>query len=466
MSYKAEEVKTFEKQYKIELPKDDLSERGVAATLIVHPTYIMKSDFLKPKNFINRELGAIYYIIDDLFKKGIKEEIDTFTILTEINNKSWIEKTFKEVNVKNIPEYIDDLQLLARNTMEEYELIAKNVLSASFKRDAYIKLHSLGKEIVENTTDDINEANYKLQSDISNFASIYISNKEIKTLGERADEIWNNIQKKRQTGFFGYPSKFSKLNEFATYEPTELVLIGASAKVGKSQVLMNEALHKAMSGIPTLYIDTELSTENQFLRILANLTGIENRRIKEGKTSIEEEKLIKEQIINIKKLPYTHIYMPNISMDQVYMDARQLKITQGLQFIVFDYIKYTNSLTNEKEHQALGSITDALKNRICGELNIAGLTSAQLDRAGTKISDSSKVERYASTICYLHRKTTDEILQDGKECGNMKLTVSFNRNGSMTEENQYINLYMNGDLCRVSQAKIPFTDHNQSPFGD
>ena len=33
------------------------------------------------------------------------------------------------------------------------------------------------------------------------------------------------------------------------------------------------------------------------------------------------------------------------------MTAKQLKINSGLQFICFDYIKYTNSLTNEKEHQ-------------------------------------------------------------------------------------------------------------------
>ena len=30
------------------------------------------------------------------------------------------------------------------------------------------------------------------------------------------------------------------------------------------------------------------------------------------------------------------------------MTAKQLKINSGLQFICFDYIKYTNSLTNEK----------------------------------------------------------------------------------------------------------------------
>ena len=117
----------------------------------------------------------------------------------------------------------------------------------------------------------------------------------------------------------------------------------------------------------------------------------------------------------------------------------------------------------KKEHQALGSITDKLKNAICGELDLAGLGSAQLDRLGTKISDSAKVERYASTICYLHRKTQEEIARDGKESGNMKLSVSFNRNGGMTEENEYINLSMIGDLCRVSQAKVPFTQVEQ-PF--
>lgn len=460
--YKAEEVKSFEKANKIELPRDDNSERGVSATLIAHPTYILKSDYLKPKNFSNKELGAIYYIVSELNTKGIKE-IDTFTILTEIENNPPIEKIFKSANIKNLAEFLDDIQLLARNSIEEYELLAKNILSASFKRDSYIKLHMMSKEILE-STEDINTVNYKMQNDISKFASVYICNKEIKTLGERADEIWAGIQKKRATGFFGYPSKFSELNKFATYEPTELVLICASSKVGKSQVLMNEALHKVANGIPTLYVDTELSTENQFLRILANLTGIENRRIKEGKTSPAEELLIQDKIKFIKKLPYTHIYLPNIEMEEVFMTAKQLKLNSGLKFICFDYIKYTNSLTNEKEHQALGSITDKLKNAICGELDLAGLGSAQLDRLGTKISDSAKVERYASTIAYLHRKTQEEIARDGKDCGNMKLSVSFNRNGGMTEENQYINLFMNGDLCRVSQAKIPFTDANEQPF--
>ncbi len=459
--YKSEEIKIFERENKIELPRDDNSERGVSATVITHPTYILKSDFLNPKNFINKELGAIYYIIGELSKKGIKD-IDTFTILTEIENNPPIEKIFKTANIKNLAEFLDDIQLLSRNTVEEYELLAKNILSASFKRDSYIKLHMMSKEILD-STEDINTVNYKMQNDISKFASIYICNKEIKTLGERVDEIWAGIQAKRATGFFGYPSKFSELNKYTTYEPTELVLICASSKVGKSQVLMNEALHKASNGIPTLYIDTELSTENQFLRILANLTGIENRRIKEGKTTPAEELLIQEKIKLIKKLPYTHIYTPNINMDEVFMTAKQLKINSGLQFICFDYIKYTNSLTNEKEHQALGSITDKLKNAICGELDLAGLGSAQLDRLGTKISDSAKVERYASTICYLHRKTQEEIARDGKESGNMKLSVSFNRNGGMTEENEYINLSMIGDLCRVSQAKVPFTQVEQ-PF--
>jgi replicative DNA helicase len=459
MDFKAEEVKAFEKEHKIELPRDNNSERGVSASLIVHPTYIAKSDFLKPKNFINKELGAIYYIVSELYNKGIKE-IDTFTILTEIENNPPVEKIFQQANIKNLAEFLDDIQLLARNTVEEYVLLAKNILSASFKRDSYIKLHMMSNEILE-STEDINNVNHKMQNDISKFASVYICNKEIKTLGERADEIWSGIMQKRKTGFFGYPSKFSELNKFATYEPTELVLICASSKVGKSQALMNEALHKSINGIPSLYTDTELSTENFLLRVLANLTGIENRRIKEGKTTIEEEKLIKETLLKIKKLPLTHIYMPNIDMDEVFMTAKQLKVTSGLKFICFDYIKYTNSLTNEKEHQALGSITDKLKNQICGELELAGLGSAQLDRLGTKISDSSKVERYASTICYLHRKTQEEILRDGKDCGNMKLSVSFNRNGGMTDEGQYINLVLNGDLCLVQQAKIPFTDASE-----
>ena len=46
----------------------------------------------------------------------------------------------------------------------------------------------------------------------ADFSQIYICNKEVLTLGEQVDKIWENIVSKRGSGFFGFPSKFEALN--------------------------------------------------------------------------------------------------------------------------------------------------------------------------------------------------------------------------------------------------------------
>jgi replicative DNA helicase len=460
---KTDDIKKYEKLHNIDLPKDIASETGVIGSILMHPEYILKVSYLQPRMFYNRELGCIYYIITNLFNKKILE-IDNFLILTEINSNKGFKEIFDKLeNVNDIVEYLDSLKLVGRNSIEEYELLTKKVITVSFKRESYIKLHTLSKEII-NTEEDINKTNFKLQQEIANFSKVYICNQEVKTLGEQADKIWEDIMLKRQTGFFGFPSKFPELNKYATYEKTELFLYAAPAKTAKSQILSNEAWSLAMNGVPSLYIDRELSTENHMLRMLAFLTGIPNRKIKMGELSLKEEKLIKEKIEYIKTLPYTHIYKPISDMGEMYMTIKGLKLKNGTEFLVYDYVKANDGSDGDKEYQKLGKLTDWLKNDIAGSLDLAVLGACQMDRGGTKIADSTKIERNCSTLAYVTRKTKEEILQDTSDAGNLKFKIPFNRNGAIMEDDEYINLVLNGDLCRIEQAKIPFTNNGVLPY--
>ena len=90
MELKANDIKKYEKLNNIELPRDDISETGLIGSLLIHPEYILKSDYILPRMFYNRELGCIYHIIKTLYSKGILE-IDMFLILNEINGtkSSW-----------------------------------------------------------------------------------------------------------------------------------------------------------------------------------------------------------------------------------------------------------------------------------------------------------------------------------------------------------------------------------------
>ena len=457
MELKANDIKKYEKLNNIELPRDDISETGLIGSLLIHPEYILKSDYILPRMFYNRELGCIYHTIKGLYSKGIVD-IDTFLLLNEIEGNKSSKDIFNDIpNITNIPDYLEGLKLVARNTTEEYELLANKIITCAFKRDSYIKL-SILKENIVSSKEDVNTINSNLQQEISDFSKVYICDKEILMLGEQADSIWESILSKRNSGFFGFPSKFQKMNDYATYEKTELNIISAPAKTAKSQILSNEAWELAVSGVPSLYIDREMSTENHMLRMLSYFTGIENRRIKTGELSLKEETLIKEKLEFIKKLPYVHIYKPITEMSEMYMTVRSLKLKHGIEFLVYDYVKANDGSDGDKEYQKLGRLTDWLKNDIAGSLDLAVLGACQSDRTGMRVADSSKIERNCSTLSYVTRKTKEEYINDGADAGNLKLRIGFSRNGAIMDEDEYLNLYLDGDRCRVEQAKIPFSN--------
>lgn len=461
---KIKDIQKYERLNGIELPRDDISETGVIGTLLCKTDFMLKSEYLQPRMFYNRELGSILHILTSLYAKGVIE-IDNFMIVNEIEGNKSIKDIIYSISdiSKDIYDWLDNLKLTARNTLEEYEILAKKVVTCSFKRESYIKLHNLSNEII-NTDKDINEINYELQQEVSDFSKAYICNKETLLLGEQVDKIWDAILSKRNSGFFGFPSKFSELNKYATYEKTELNMISAPAKTGKSQILSNEAWDLACNGVPSLYIDREMSTENHFIRMLSYLTGIENRRIKMGELTLKEDLLLKEQMNKIKKLPYVHIYKPMTDMNEMYMNIKSLKLKHGVEFLVYDYIKANDGSDTDKEYQKLGKLTDWLKNDIAGSLDLAVLGACQSDRTGMRVADSSKIERNCSTLSYVTRKTKEEYVADGKDAGNIKLRVGFSRNGAIMEEDQYINLLLDGDKCKIEQAKIPFTSSDSMPY--
>jgi hypothetical protein len=151
-------------------------------------------------------------------------------------------------------------------------------------------------------------------------------------------------------------------------------------------------------------------------------------------------------------------------MSEMYMTVKSLKLKHGIEFLVYDYVKANDGSDSDKEHQKLGRLTDWLKNDIAGSLDLAVLGACQMDRNGTKVADSSKIERNCSTLAYITRKAKEEIIADSRDAGNLKLRVTFNRNGAIMDDGEYINLTLDGDKCRIEQSKIPFTSKDGIPY--
>jgi DnaB-like helicase N terminal domain. len=72
--------------------KDIAAETSVISTLLVHPEYILHTDWLKTNHFSQKENAAIYWAIDELYKKGITNIDDL-----NLNNQLSSDKAVKEL---------------------------------------------------------------------------------------------------------------------------------------------------------------------------------------------------------------------------------------------------------------------------------------------------------------------------------------------------------------------------------
>ena len=381
-------------------------------------------------------------------------------ITNMLNSNRAVKKQIESHNLTNMQEFIDMSQYACRDTFDEYKLLVKNVVTMSFKRD----LNRVANEIQSmcfNEKADLSQVNQTVNKKINHLTEQYVTTNEVEMFGTKVDSLWQEVRDRcTDSGSYGIPSKFEHLNEYLTYEPGELVLLKARMKKGKSAFFLNEAMHKLKNRVPTLYLDTEMKDRLFYERMLANLTGIEVKRIKQKKYSDEEAKLLDKTNEWIKKQPFVHIYIPTSTDEEIYAIHKILKYKMNLEFSIFDYIK-SNVTSASENYNVLGARCDFLKNNVAGDLDIALLAGAQLNR-GDQVADSDKIERYVSASLWWRDKDGDKVQKDGLKCGNYALTVDLNRLGEQMSEDEYIDFMFDGSKMRISEAQQHIT--KRTPF--
>ena len=358
---------------------------------------------------------------------------------------------FGLLDIEKLQNHIDLSKETARDTVEEYKAAVNRVLELSFKRDLYKELTRFARYNCFSDS-SLDELNNQIYETLENLTQKYITGEGIRQFGDVTNDLWAEIERRRtKDGTYGIKSKFPAVNEYFTYEPTELVLVSGRMKRGKSAFMMNEAIHKLQYNIPTLYIDTEMSDRLFYERMLANISGVTVKQIKTGRYDDEEAQRILKAREWIDSKPFIHLYDPQMSMEQLYTICRGQKHKMGLQFVVYDYIK-SDVISSSEQYNELGNKCDFLKNTIAGDLELSVLAGAQLNRHN-QLADSDKLERYASVSILWSDKTAEEYIADGEECGNYKLSIKLNRLGEQMLDGDYVDMAFDGNKMRIEQAK-------------
>lgn len=448
----------------ISIINDAGAEGSAIATLIYHPEFILHTDYLKARYFYNVENGCIYWAIQQLYQAGI-EHIDAINLTNMLNSNHAVKKKIEEYNLADMSEFISMAQYAARHTLEEYKLLANTIIEMSFKREltrACIKI----QQSCLSDDKSLRDLNSLVNKEITGLLEEYLTTGEIEQFGNKIDEIDAEIDENvNGDGTSGLRSKIELFNHYFTYEKGEVVLIKAKKKDGKSALCLNEAVDKLKLGVPTVYFDTEMSDKLFYMRLMANLTGFNFLEIKTRSYKNFPEK---EDIYNkckewLKKQPFVHLYLPSPSKEEIYAVCKILKYKMDLQFVIYDYIKMDEP-DSVRNYNLLGDLTNFLKNNVSGELELATLAAAQLNREG-KIADSDKIERYISTTVLWRPKTAEEIDKDGIDCGNYAACVDVNRNGErMDPEHDYIDVQFSGNQMRIAQARKQHDTDSPGPM--
>lgn len=259
-------------------------------------------------------------------------------------------------------------------------------------------------------------------------------------------------------------SRCIKISEEHGLYVTDNFTVTHNSTVGKEV-----ALHAANSGVPALYIDTEMQYEDQLKRVLSSMTGINIRRIEKGlyKDSKEEKKKVLMAAQKIKDVPFFH---KNVSGRDFAFILAYIKrwVHKHVGFdengkpnkhlIIYDYFKLMDpkSLKDASEYQLMGFQIAALHD-FCMQYNTPVLSFVQTNRDGiTKdgadvISQSDRLGWNAISLSILRRKTSEEIAVDGPHNGNAKIVPLEGRFMERMDDGDYINVLIDGSIAKIKE---------------
>jgi len=263
--------------------------------------------------------------------------------------------------------------------------------------------------------------------------------------------------------------------------PGALDIIAARAKQNKSSLAMNQAIHFAKMGLKVLYVDTELSLDDQMSRVLSSQTGVKMRNIENGAyaSSENDARLIDSEAEVLKEIPIYHLDVSQVPSfeEQISIMNRWVRKVPGVNFdnssnpcvVIYDYIKLLNKdqlSRNVAEYQQIGYMVSQLKN-FAQKYSLPILALAQLNRSGvsdqtsTSLSQSDRILWFASSVSILAKKTPEEIESDGAENGTHKLYVSDARHGPGTPFGSHINLEIQQDSFKMKEVGMNVAEEDE-----
>lgn len=422
------------------------SERGILSICLKTPSKVLEvqEQGVEAIHFSVPAHKFIYVAIMYLYSKSqTPSPIAIQEVITSETGKSALEE------VGGL-EYISSL-CDSRISEGSLKILCQKLLQTYTRKEVCNICEETKIKMLDNSSEELNplELTSVLENRVSDLQSALSNTEDVFKMGDGLEELLeeraNNPQQipGLETGW----TKFDGLT--GGLRNDDLVFVCARSKTGKSVILTNWAVELAIrQRIPLLYIDTEMTSEQQQDRILSILSGVPHSEVVSGLfnidtvngTAIEKREKIQNAIRLIREGSYFHIYMPNYNLERIVSITKRFKLRYNIGVLFFDYLKLTyNQAMNTRqaqEYQMLGFVASGLKD-LGGTLGIPVVSACQENRSNpkstskdeTNVGGSDRILQNASKLIFLYNKDEEQIYKEGIQNGNQQLYIAYQRNG-------------------------------------
>ncbi len=406
------------------------AEQSVLGSMILDKEAINTAiEHLHPNDFYKDANKEIFIAIKELFDRG--DPVDLVTLSEELNKKSLLENSG---GVSYLADLSSSIAITSNieyycNIVEEKSILRRLIKSCDEIMFKSYKDEEEVNAIIEDAEQkifDITQGRHR-----EGFSPI---KDVLLTSFERIEEVAKN--KGQLTGL---TTGFTDLdNKLAGLQKSDLVLLAARPSMGKTALGLNMAVNAAIKGKGKIAVfSLEMSKEQLVQRMMSSVSHVGLQNIISG--NLDEDQWLR-LIEGMSPLSKAEIFIDDtasISLTEMKAKCRRLKIEQGLDLIVIDYIQLMEGEGRaENRQQEISGISRGLK-ALAKEINCPILALAQLSRAPelradhrpilSDLRESGAIEQDADVVLFLYR---DDYYHDDSEKQNIgEVIIAKHRNG-------------------------------------
>ncbi|MDO4759728.1 MAG: replicative DNA helicase [Candidatus Saccharibacteria bacterium] len=432
-------------------PQDIAAEKSLLGAILISDNDEVFSDIItiiQPHDFYDKNHQTIFEAMLNLYNRH--QPIDTLTMNDEL-------KSLKKLKEIGGAAYLAELSNFVP-TASHAKAYANIIEKASVRR----KLISAGEVISDRAYED----DSNIQELIGNAEQelFKVSNKLIKNdyvpIEELLADAYERIEElhKNKGALRGLKSGFRDLdNKTAGFQKGDLVIIGARPAMGKTTFAQNIAYNIAKyNNKGVLFFSMEMASNEIIDRIISDVSGVDNWRIRTGNITEEEFSRIGDALGELDNLPLYIDDNSSMNILEIRNKARRAMHDHDIGIVIIDYLQLIQGSERYAGNrvQEVSEVSRGLK-ILARELKVPVVALAQLSRSVTgrddprpvlsDLRESGSIEQDADLVMFLHRPDYYKQNDDNYEPTHItELLIAKHRHGAVGK----IELYFHPELLR------------------